>query len=668
MNQASRHRHYAVAFIAPALALTLRVTLPGLFGKGTPFILFPFAILIAAWIGSLIPGLIATVFSLFLTIRFFLDPSYFTEDQIPATAIRVTLFLLHGIGISLMAFFLKRETERANIETRRAVEASDAARALDQERQEARRIADENESRFRTMADHAPVFVWVSDTDKLCTWVNKPWIDFTGKPLIDQLGHGWTEFLHPDDRSRSFKIYQSAFDARLPLKIEYRLKRHDGVYRWILDNGIPLYSRDDKFQGYIGSAIDITDIKTALDERDQLLRRERTARQEAERSSRIKDEFLATLSHELRTPLNAILGWSQLLRRKPDDIQTRDQAIDTIERNTRAQTLIIEDLLEMSRIISGKIKLAVQPIDLPSIVAAALESIEPAAEARGLRLERLLNASSVPINGDPARIQQVLWNLMTNAVKFTPRGGCVKVTLQQIETHVEIAVSDTGIGIQRDFLPFVFERFKQADPSSRRQYNGLGIGLSIVKHIVELHGGTVAARSDGQNLGATFTILLPCAHARTEIDNQIVPKRAEKNHLHTPFDASALKGVRVLAVDDEPDARILVKRILEDCKAEVTTASCVDEALEHIKTFRPTVIVSDISMPDRDGYDLIGDVRRLPAEQGGKVPAIALTAFARSEDQRRALTAGYQMHLSKPVEPNQLVAAISQMAVEEGQN
>ena len=397
--------------------------------------------------------------------------------------------------------------------------------------------------------------------------------------------------------------------------------------------------------------------------KDELLESERAARSEADRASRVKDEFLATLSHELRTPLNAILGWSQIARRNPADVAGTTEALATIERNARTQAQIIDDLLDMSRIISGKIRLDVQPVDLSAVVRAAVETVVPAADAKGIRLRAVFDPHAGPVSGDPNRLQQVFWNLMTNAVKFTPKGGRVQVTLARVNSHLEIQVVDTGQGIGDEFLPHVFDRFRQADGGTTRRHGGLGLGLAIVKQLVELHGGTVQARSGGPELGSTFTVNLPLTVVHPE------PNPAgERRHPSSgdapgsPDDRLMVQGVRVLVVDDEPDARALVRRVLIDAGAVVTTAGSADEAVGLVAADRPDLLVSDIGMPGEDGYSLIARVRALGPDRGGNLPAIALTAYARAEDRMRAIVAGFEQHLAKPVEPAELVTLVAVLA------
>ncbi|MES2537561.1 MAG: ATP-binding protein [Pseudomonadota bacterium] len=400
----------------------------------------------------------------------------------------------------------------------------------------------------------------------------------------------------------------------------------------------------------------------AADERKILLANERSARAEAERLSEMKDEFLATLSHELRTPLNAILGWSQILRRGMRSEADLNKGLDTIERNARVQAQLIEDLLDMSRITSGKVRLDIQPVEPVSFIEAAVDTVRPAAVAKGIKLVTLLDPQAGPVSGDPGRLQQVIWNLLSNAIKFTPKEGKVQVLLERVNSHIEISVADTGTGIEPAFLSHVFERFQQADGSTTRKYGGLGLGLSIVRNLVELHGGTVLVRSPGKNCGATFTVQLPLTVVHRESTNATRLHPTSPKAASTVFAVPDLTGLKVLVVDDETDARELVKRILADCDAEVMTAGSAAEALMLIEKERPHVLVSDIGMPEVDGFELLRRVRALGAARGGLIPAIALTAFARSEDRTRALHAGFLVHVSKPVEPSELAATVASVA------
>jgi PAS domain S-box-containing protein len=382
---------------------------------------------------------------------------------------------------------------------------------------------------------------------------------------------------------------------------------------------------------------------------------------DAQESNRLKDEFLATVSHELRTPLTAMLGWAHLLRGRQLDEKNAAHALETIERNARSQAQLIDDLLDVSRIITGKLRLDVRPVDPSSFIESAIEAVRPAAEAKDIRIQKVMDTGLVSVAGDPARLQQVVWNLLSNAIKFTPKGGRVQVRLERVNSHIEIAVSDTGAGIEPEFLPHVFERFRQADQTTTRQHGGLGWGLAIVRHLVELHGGAVQAQSPGEGQGATFIVMLPVVpvYQQEHLSERVHP--AARDTLPAYECSDRLDGLKALVVDDEPDTRELLRVGIGQYGAEVTTAGSAQEALEAIAKERPDLLISDIGMPEVDGYELIRRVRSLSPESGGRVPAIALTAYARTEDRMKALRAGYQMHVPKPVELAELVAVAASL-------
>lgn len=396
----------------------------------------------------------------------------------------------------------------------------------------------------------------------------------------------------------------------------------------------------------------------------RLLMREEEARADAEAANRLKDEFLATVSHELRTPLNSILGWAQLMRTGKLDEEGSTRALSTIERNTKALAEIIDDLLDVSRIISGKLRLDVKPVELEGVVEAALDTVRPATDAKNIHLEVSLDPSAGAISGDPNRLQQVVWNLLTNAIKFTPRGGHVEVRLERVETSARITVTDSGEGISEDFLPYIFDRFRQADSTFTRLHGGLGLGLAIVRHLVEMHGGAVSADSPGRGKGATFAVSFPIAATRWNA--RLDPERAAESSRLGQEDPTELAGLRVMIVDDEPDARELLVAMLEHRGAEVIAASSAAHALELLTLASngsfPDVLVSDIGMPGEDGFDLIAKVRLMESDRRGSIPAIALTAYARAEDRALVLASGFQRHVAKPVEPSILATTIADLA------
>ncbi|HEY9862014.1 MAG TPA: CHASE domain-containing protein, partial [Candidatus Obscuribacterales bacterium] len=384
-------------------------------------------------------------------------------------------------------------------------------------------------------------------------------------------------------------------------------------------------------------------------------------RTQAENANRTKDEFLATLSHELRTPLNAMLGWTQLLRSRKFDEAKVARALETVERNTRSLATLIEDILDVSRIITGKLRLKVRPVDLVAVIEAAIETVRPAADAKEIHLQSTLNSSASLVSGDSDRLQQVVWNLLSNAIKFTPKGGRVRIQLEQMNAQAEITISDTGQGIDPAFLPHIWERFRQADSSTTRSYGGLGLGLAIVRHLVELHGGTVRAESLGAGQGATFMVKLPLMRTPLEATapDRIQPIAIDPVAFQPTLN---LQGLRVLVVDDEPDTRDFLATALEQGGATVITAASAAEALVKIRQQSLDVLISDIGMPETDGYTLIHQVRSLPPEQGGRIPAAALTAYAREEDRTRALLCGFQLHVPKPVSPSELMAVVANLS------
>ena len=806
------------------------------------------------------------------------------------------------------------------------------------DRKQAQAQCQESEDRFRIMADTAPVMIWMCGADKLCDYFNKVWLEFTGRTLAQEMGNGWMENLHPDDLQQCLDTSASAFEARVEYRTEYRLRRSDGEYRWVLGTGVPRYRPDRTFAGYIGSCIDISDRKQAEQERAAALEREQAARVQAEatakalleaksrianildsitdgfvsvdlewnyiyvnrkaeeilgksqaesigkriwevfpwksdaecykmahkavaekvtleyeefnrllnkwfnvrlypselglsayfqditarkqteaaleaseaklrflaesnlmgivfsdvrggiidandeflrllgytreqlqrgelrwtditppeslpldeigiaeakakgtctpyekeyvrsdgsrlsvligyillgskreeavafvldlsdrkrleaelrdraeelaRVNRIKDEFLATLSHELRTPLNAVLGWTQLLRHRKFDGETTVRALETIDRNTRLLATLIEDLLDVSRIITGKLQLNLRSVDAISTVEAAIDTLAPAASAKNIEIVPDFDPTVGRIYGDSGRLQQAAWNLLSNAIKFTPDGGRVRVAVRKVEgaiapkleagenlpnaATVEIEVSDNGEGIDPEFLPCVFDRFSQADSTTTRSHSGLGLGLAIVRHLVELHGGTVQAESAGKGQGSRFSVRLPVKQPEGNSTLSVVEKEKfavrEKRAIAPVEDCTAntnLSGLRVLVVDDDRDSLEFARTVLEDCGAEVETALSAREALEAIKTLKPDVLVSDIGMPVEDGYDLLRQVRACGG--GAEIPAVALTAYASVEERVRALREGFQIHLPKPIDPAELAAVVASL-------
>jgi signal transduction histidine kinase/ActR/RegA family two-component response regulator len=400
----------------------------------------------------------------------------------------------------------------------------------------------------------------------------------------------------------------------------------------------------------------ISELQRSEEARGQLLLRAERARAEAEAANRIKDEFLATLSHELRTPLTSLLGWSSVLREAKRDEKVLSQGLEAIDRNARVQAQLIDDLLDVSRIVSGKLNLEVMPLDISSVTRAAINVVRPAADAKGISIDYWAEPGLGAISADSARLQQIIWNLLSNAVKFTPHGGNICVRLEQDGSDARVTVKDSGQGIDAEFLPRVFDRFLQADSSTTRSFGGLGLGLAIVRHLVELHGGTVSAASEGVGKGATFFATFPL------LADRAVPNTAAHNGESNHFETRSLQGLRVLLVDDEAEARQIISTVIARTGAEVKICASASEALAKLAEWKPDVILSDIAMPDEDGYSFMGKVRSLPREKGGETPAAALTAYARDVDRRQALAAGYQMHIAKPITAGHLVTMIARLA------
>ena len=509
-----------------------------------------------------------------------------------------------------------------------------------------------SEDRYRDLVDNSHELICTHDLEGRVLSVN-PWAArVLGYPQYALVGINIRDGLLPEYREE-FDEYLRTVTTEGSARGVMKVRTATGEPRlWEYYNTL----RTEGVETPIvrGMAHDVT-------ERRQALKREKEARKEAEAANRVKDEFLSTLSHELRTPLTAIMGWSDLLLHDEVEPEKERQAIETIFRNANSQCQLINDLLEVSRIITGKLRLEFVACELDSVIEAAAESIRPTAEAKGVRLQVLLEPGVGPVFGDRERLQQIVWNLLSNGVKFTRKGGTVQVTLQRINSHVEIVVNDSGIGINPDFLPHVFDRFRQADGSTTRTYGGLGLGLAIVRHLVELHGGTALADSAGDNQGAKFTVRLPVMVANEHPLPEDLKQPALAEVEARDRKPSSLHGLRVLVVDDEIDARTLLSMMLEKCGAQVVAVGSSREGLESIESWRPDVLIADIGMPVEDGYGLIKKIRKLPKKKGGQTPALALTAYARTEDRVRALSEGYQVHLAKPVDRFELAAVVASL-------
>lgn len=522
---------------------------------------------------------------------------------------------------------------------------------------EAEESRQESEHRYELLFESSSLPTWIVDTSTFEVLA-------VNRAAAAQYGWSKEEFLQtrihdifPPEDVPVLEEYFAKISGAVPNAVEWRHKDKLGriIEAQVIWHQLLYRGR----RAVLMLANDITERRRAEQEREQLLDKEQKAREEAEAANRAKDEFLATVSHELRAPLNAMLGWAQILRTTRVDDATLAHAIEIIERSARTQSRLIEDLLDTARIVSGKLRLDIQPVDLTSLIENAVEVLRPAAEAKRIVIKVTLNGREV-ITGDPDRLQQIVWNLLSNAIKFTPKDGHVEVRLERADPHARITVSDTGRGISPEYLPYIFDRFLQADGSSTRRHTGLGLGLSLVRHLVELHGGTVYAKSPGESLGSSFIIDLPM--------RAVLPQVTEGEPATFGgagiWGAPSLEGIWALVVDDETDARELVATLLEQCGATVTPVASAQDAFAVIsreQNKRPDIVISDVSMPEVDGYDLIRRIRERHPEKGGRIPGVALTAYGRSIDRIRALSAGFQMHMPKPVEPAELATVVASL-------
>ncbi|HKS29128.1 MAG TPA: PAS domain S-box protein [Pyrinomonadaceae bacterium] len=528
----------------------------------------------------------------------------------------------------------------------------------------------ESELRFRLMFDQAVVGMVQSTAEGVLLKVNPGFCRILGYDEEELIGRNVFDLTHADDREPDLRHASRAIGGEITgYEMEKRLIRRDGSPVWV--NLTATAVRDEAGAQLFGLGIveDITERKRAEEERERLLYLEQEARATAEAANRMKDEFLATVSHELRTPLTAVVGWSRMLRSGNLDGATAEHALEVILRNAQAQAQIVEDILEVSRIITGKIRLNMQVVDPTPAVSAAIDAVRPAAEAKGIFVEPELDPKAGPVRADPDRLQQIAWNLLSNAVKFTPKGGRVNVRLFDLNGHARLEVRDTGQGIPREFLPHVFERFRQADSSTTRQHGGLGLGLAIVRHLTELHGGSVFVESDGAGKGAIFSVDIPREKMTAEkelLDTRLMPELSVESEKRTVQSLPDLQGARILIVEDELDTRDFLAALLGQCRAEVKTASRVDEALKIFTDWEPQLIVSDLGMPGEDGFSFIRKVRQLEAAKGTRTPAVALSGYTRNEDRALSLASGFERHLPKPVEPFELAEVISRLIKRDG--
>ncbi len=514
----------------------------------------------------------------------------------------------------------------------------------------------ESEEQLRALADSIPQLAWMAEPDGFIFWYNRRWYDYTGTTAEEMTGWGWQSVHDAEMLPNVLEQWQASIQTGEPFEMEFPLRRGaDGAFRWFLTRVVPLRDTGGRIARWFGTNTDIDEL--------------RQARVQAEAANRLKDEFLATVSHELRTPLNAILGWSEMLKSGKATGEIAERANETIYRNAKSQAQLIEDLLDVSRIITGKMKFETRPVNFAAVIHEAIDTLRPAAGAKAIELTETLDSEPCIVGGDAQRLQQIVWNLISNAVKFTTDGGNVEIALENNNSRARLTVTDSGKGIEAEFLPFIFERFRQEDASSTRRHGGLGLGLAIVRQLVELHGGTISAASAGENLGSTFSLELPLVLTserqttqkgeKAKIPHETIGDGFSKNQI-----TKKLTGVSVLLVDDELDTLEMLDAALTVEGAQVRVAISARDAFEILQDWQPDALVSDIAMPDEDGYSLIKKVRELAPEKGGLIPAIAMTAYVRVEDRMRVLASGFQMYVPKPAESAELINAITNLVGE----
>jgi PAS domain S-box-containing protein len=504
-----------------------------------------------------------------------------------------------------------------------------------------------SEQQFRLITDLSPVHLFRAGPDGDATFLSPGFLSMTGLRREQAMGYGWIAAVHPQDRDRMMEGWQEALRSQVIFQAEFRFRVATGEYRWYRARVVPDRDEQGTVMGWVGAAVDLHELHLALDERALALEKAESARQIAEEASHLKDEFLATASHELRTPLNAIVGWVHVLQTGAlGNGEQRQQAVNAIERNARIQTRLIEDLLDVSRMIQGRVSLTVAPLDLRTVIESAVETIKHAAAAKDITVAVEMPAEPIPVIGDDHRLQQVTWNLLANSVKYTPRGGRVKIALSRARSRAHISVVDSGEGIDSSFLPHVFEPFRQGQSQTMR--SGLGLGLAIVRRLVDLHGGRITAESDGDGKGSTFTVSLPVAHGVAAATVGLAKPEPSFQNLH------------VLVAEDDVDSAAAVTAILKLHGCETKTAPTAAECLRITGEWPTDILICDVGLPDDDGYGLLRRLRSLP--EGEHIPAIALTAYARPEDRAKALAAGFRAHLSKPLDPENLLREVSEAA------
>ena len=634
------HARYLVAIGATLTAFLLRLLFHPVMGDDLPLVFFIPAILIAGWYGGLAPGLLATALSALAGSLFLVSPEFSSVIGAITQTRALVLFLLLGMAVSWFTESLHRSVER---ERRSAKQAEEHATRLAAERQ-----------RINELLSNVPGVVWEAYGRPDAATQQ---IDFVSEHVETMLGYApsqwistpnfWLTLVHPDDRERAAREAVAVFASGRSGVSQFRWIARDGRVIWVETRSRVIADSQGQPIGMRGVTMDFSRHKRMEQERDALLA-------EAQELNRVKDEFLATLSHELRTPINAVLGWTQMLRTGIVEGTRAVAALEAIERNAVAQQRLIEDLLDVSRIITGQFRMDTQTVDVGTVVLAAVQGVEPTARVKNIHIAVHLPTDPPIALGDPNRLQQAVWNLLSNAVKFTGRDGRVNVDVVRAGESVDVTVADSGIGIAPDVLPHIFDRFKQADSGTTRVHAGLGLGLAIVRHIIELHGGTVSAASDGTGRGATFRLQMPAAPAGVAAESRGPTRREDLD-----FDRKPLAGIRVLLVEDEMDAREMLAHLLSEHGADVEPVESASDAMRAFEARPFDIILSDLEMPGEDGYSLMRAVRAREAQTSRRIPAVAVTAYGRAEDQAKATTAGFDHHIVKPIDIAKVVITVA---------
>ncbi|MBD0263222.1 MAG: PAS domain S-box protein [Tolypothrix sp. Co-bin9] len=664
----SQSKGYGIAILTVLVAVVLTLLLWQLHKLNSIYPLFLAAVMVSSWYGGLKPGLLATVLSAMGCAYFFLPPIYSLAVS-GFSVVGLVQFVLVGLLISVLNTALRNARSQAQMNALAAQQNYDRLRqSQDSLRQ--------SEERYRLLVEGVTNYaIFLLDPNGNFTSWNIGAERILGYQEAEIIGQPFARIFSESaiERGQPEQVLRKAASEGYSKENRWHIRK-DGTFFWAHCVITPLRNEDGNLRGFSKIMQDITERKQIEEEKEQLLLREQAARAEAEAANRSKDDFLAIVSHELRTPMTSIIGWAGMLQTGMLDDATASLALETIERNANSQMQLIEDLLDISRIVRGDLPLSLGFVDLAEVIAAAIEVVQSMANVKAIQLNFIVDSSVKSIWGDSDRLQQIVLNLLTNAIKFTPDGGRVEVRLsvvsdsqeEETDNYAQIQVSDTGKGISVDFLPYVFERFRQADSTRTRSDKGLGLGLAIARHLVELHGGTIQAHSQGIGQGATFTVKLPFRTVSLSEDAQTtnseqISSTAIKEDLVPLKNPPTLDNLRVLVVDDEADTRQWIVTVLSQCGAKVTAVSSTSEALEALETLQPDVLISDNGMPGEDGYALMRKIRELEPKLGGRIPAVALTAYASVEDYREAIDAGFQLHVAKPVRAAELVAIVASL-------